>query len=125
MNSDMPSRVRSTLLTHLAISTAHQHFHESHEHETIYHPGDSFGAVLGWLWHSDQKPQAERLVVELTAELRVHNPHVTSPRLTLDSILNGIGYALPNDVSSEERTALKDHMAVEVPKYFDDDVNLV
>lgn len=110
--------VMNTLLSHLAVATAHLYFHESGSPGRTFHPGDAFGIVLAWLWHTGQEAKAVELVATLTGELREHNPHAQPPRLAFTRILFGIDLSLPHDFTDLQRTALRALLSADVPGWF-------
>lgn len=119
-----PESVMVKLLAHLAVSTADLYHHESGDPDRVFHPGDAFGAVLAWLWRTGQETRAVQLVVDLTAELREHNPHAGPPRLAFSRIVSGIGFSLPNDFTGRQREDLTARLNADVPGWFSESIEV-
>lgn len=87
-----------TLLAQSASATAMHMLDEARDRSsTWFHPGDSFGRVVSWLWDTGQADRMNLLVADLLAELRHHNraaPEAGS-RITLETLVRGICLALP------------------------------
>lgn len=97
-----------TLLAHSASATATQMLSDLRSQSSAwYHPGDSFGRVMAWLWDTGQADQLNLLVADLLAELRHHNKAAPEPgqRITLETLVRGIRLALPYGAPADDIAA--------------------
>lgn len=82
------------------------------------HPGDPVGSVVAWLWRSDP----DKMVLflgDLMARLRIHSPLApTTNRPRLSDLLDGLGFALPNDFTKTEYKNLVATAKAQVPAVY-------
>ncbi len=76
--------------------------------------GDSFGAVLLWLWRDDPA-KAAVLVADFLAQVRFYH-HNANPALGLEAVLRGLPACLPG-VPPDEVAAIQERLRADVPQY--------
>lgn len=116
----LPTSLLSTLLVASASSAAHENACAGRGAGMRFHPGDSFGKVLGWLWRTGRRDRAALLVHDYLAQMRVHNPHrVAGELLTWDDLKFGIRMALnPADVPIDRQDEFIEYLDKHVPGMF-------
>ena len=72
--------------------------------QTPLHPGDHYGRVLAWAWETDRS-MAMLLLLDVLVALRTAPPGTAppSPAYTLEDLLAGLRFALPNRFDDYDR----------------------
>jgi len=88
--------------------------------EAVLHPGDPFGTVIAWCW-KEHPDEAVAYVGDLLAEVRYHAPG-SDKTITLGELLDGLTFAMPNEMPGTELRAMIARMTAEIPHQFGSDV---
>lgn len=119
-----PASVVETLLSNFPEAVAHYTDLSDYAHGSALHPGDQFGRVAAWLWHSDQHDRLWLLLADTISSLRRDADARGADRPLLDDLLGGVGFSLPSSFERVEREKLLAAARERVPAYFGADPNV-
>lgn len=121
LSTSVPIEVLLTLLREVAVGTGAQLRESTRELGQRWgqlHPGDGFGRVLAWVWGEDPDLAMQMLADVFSGLRRGPGADLAVPPYTLEELLAGLRYALPDDVGDFD--ALAAWARAEVPGLYGD-----
>lgn len=120
-DQQIPAEVLDRLIGSSAVGEAAQTLRGGITVGDPIHPGDTFGAVVAWLWTTEQLDRLSEYVADYIGELRRRPEH--AERLPqFEDFLTGLGFALPFDIQGDNGKVeeLRDHLRETIPPQFAD-----